>query len=186
MDGIRRSLGKYLPLLLVVFSSSEAFGFSCYTGITNSINFQTCSLDRSVPSILASSRIQSQTAKTTTQLFSSSPSNPFSSIIGDFAQSIMGKSDTVTANPQLDSSLQAIMAASSAKGSSSWSDIRSQLESVQTPEERKFRDNLVKGYGEGSPMHKVRLYDESNEESDIRVTFYRDHASWWYDSLLLL
>ena len=66
----------------------------------------------------------------------------------------------------------------SSKGAS-LSDIRSQLESVQTPEERKFRDNLVKGYGEGSPMNKVRLYDESNQEKDIRVTFYRDHASWW-------
>lgn len=85
----------------------------------------------------------------------------------------MGKGDSLKENTQLDASLRG------ASSSSSWSDIRTKLESVQTPQERKFRENLVKGYGEGSPLHKVRLYDESNQESDIRVTFYRDHASWW-------
>ena len=183
MDGIRRSLGKYIPLLLVVISSSEGFGLSTSSHTSTTLPIRTTyALDRGASSVLAS-RVKSQTAKTasaatTSQLFASAPNNPFSSIIGDFAQSIMGKSDSVTANPQLDSSLQAIMASASDKGAS-WSDIRSQLESVQTPEERKFRDNLVKGYGAGSPMHKVRLYDESNQESDIRITFYRDHASWW-------
>ncbi|KAL7568514.1 hypothetical protein ACA910_002634 [Epithemia clementina (nom. ined.)] len=61
----------------------------------------------------------------------------------------------------------------------SWSEIRTRLETLmETDEERNFRKNLAKGYGIGSPLHKVRLYNESNKEEDIRVTFYRDSASW--------
>ena len=60
----------------------------------------------------------------------------------------------------------------------SWGDIRNQLQSKQTNEELKFRDNLDKGYGKGSPLHKLRLFDESNKEEDVRVTLYRDSASW--------
>lgn len=185
MDGIRHSLGKFLPLLLIVVSSSEGFGLNSRLNTNQSLQTRTThALDRGgASSTLASRVIQKTTSQTTssattastsaTRLFSSSPSNPFSSIIGDFAQSIMGKADSVSTNTQLDASLQTILGAGS-----SWSDIRSKLEAVQTHEELKFRDNLVKGYGDGSPLHKVRLYDESNKESDIRVTFYRDSASW--------
>lgn len=60
----------------------------------------------------------------------------------------------------------------------SWDDIRSLLESQQTPEERKFRSNLDNGYGAPSPLHKLRLFDASNREEDVRVTLYRDSASW--------
>eukprot|EP00978_Attheya_sp_CCMP212_P029267 scaffold103445_cov58-Attheya_sp.AAC.6 len=60
----------------------------------------------------------------------------------------------------------------------SWEAVETQLEQQQTPEERAFRQNLIKGYGAASPLHKVRLYDESNKEEDVRVTFYRDSASW--------
>jgi glutathione S-transferase len=63
----------------------------------------------------------------------------------------------------------------------SWSQVRKQLESQQTTvEEKEYRNNLAKGYGEGSPLHTVRLYDPSTpvEEKDIRVTLYRDSASW--------
>jgi len=56
--------------------------------------------------------------------------------------------------------------------------IQSSLESKQTTEERKFRSNLQKGYGAASPLHKIRLFDESNNEDDVRVTLYRDSASW--------
>ncbi|KAL7495011.1 hypothetical protein ACHAWT_003605 [Skeletonema menzelii] len=56
--------------------------------------------------------------------------------------------------------------------------VRSSLESKQTSEERKFRSNLNKGYGAASPLHKLRLFDESNSEDDVRVTLYRDSASW--------
>jgi hypothetical protein len=55
----------------------------------------------------------------------------------------------------------------------SWDGLRSQLDSQQTETERQFRTNLSKGYGVGSPLHKIRLFDESNKEEDIRVTFYR-------------
>lgn len=96
-------------------------------------------------------------------------------MIGDFASSIMSRGDSVKPNPSLDATLSKLVSSSAG----SWEAIRSKLEALQTPEERKFRDNLSKGYGIGSPMHKVRLYDENNKEEDIRVTFYRDSASWW-------
>lgn len=63
----------------------------------------------------------------------------------------------------------------------SWETIRSTLEDAfETDDERLFRSNLPLGIGVGSPMHnKVRLFDETqHKESDIRVTFYRDSASW--------
>ena len=101
----------------------------------------------------------------------SSSNNPFSSMIGDMASSIFGSAGSVSANPKVESRL-------SSTTTLSWQDIRKQLEVVQTPEERSFRSNLTKGYGVGSPLHKIRLYDESNREEDIRVTFYRDSASW--------
>lgn len=63
-------------------------------------------------------------------------------------------------------------------GVSSWNDIRSELEAKQTGEEKAFRSNVEKGIGRASPLNKIRLYDETNQEKDIRVTFYRDHASW--------
>ena len=99
--------------------------------------------------------------------------NPFSSLIGDLASSIMN-GNTVEAKPAVDDALMAMKTSSR-----TWDDIRSHLRTQQTEEERQFRDNLPQGYGKlGSPLHKVRLYDESNSEKDVRVTFYRDSASW--------
>jgi glutathione S-transferase len=106
---------------------------------------------------------------TTSLYLASDGSNPFSSFIGDMASSLMGK--TVSSLPQVDKSLANIDVPS-------WEDIRFQLESLQTDEERSFRQNIENGHGIGSPMHKMRLYDETNTEKDIRVTFYRDSASW--------
>lgn len=60
----------------------------------------------------------------------------------------------------------------------SWDEIRDTLQSKQTPEEKKFRANLASGYGKASPLHKLRLFDESNKEEDVKVTLYRDSASW--------
>ena len=94
--------------------------------------------------------------------------------MGDFASAMIGKGGSVQMNTKLDSTLKSIMSSIT-----TWTDIRSKLETMQTEEERQFRNNLASGYGVGSPMNKIRLYDESNKESDIRVTFYRDHASWW-------
>lgn len=109
--------------------------------------------------------------------FMVSDKNPFSSMIGDVASSIFGngaKGDQSNAD-QVDAALKK----SGAKGKT-WAEIKDQLASQQTTdEERNFRQNLEKGYGiQGSPMHKIRLYDESNKEEDIAVTFYRDSASW--------
>jgi glutathione S-transferase len=97
--------------------------------------------------------------------------NPFSSMIGDVASSIFGGNKYVASNAKVEASLDSISV-------DSWSKIRETLESQQTPEERAFRKNLEKGYGIASPLHKVRLFDESNKEEDIKVTFYRDSASW--------
>jgi len=82
-------------------------------------------------------------------------------------------------SPEKLSELQALTAeALSSNGIGSWDDIRSTLESKQTPDERNFRSNLSKGYGKPSPLHKLRLFDESNNEEDVRVTLFRDSASW--------
>ena len=97
-------------------------------------------------------------------------SNPFL----DMASSIFGgnaKTNTVVGSPKVDAAL-----ASSTV--SSWSQVRQQLETVQTAEEKVFRQNLPNGYGVGSPLHKLRLFSEDNKEQDVRVTFYRDSASW--------
>lgn len=59
-----------------------------------------------------------------------------------------------------------------------WDQIRSMLEAKQTDEEKSFRSNLAKGLGKASPLNAIRLFDEEAKEEDIRVIFYRDHASW--------
>ena len=103
---------------------------------------------------------------------SSKNSNPsFSSLIGDMASSILGKKTPAECNPEIDRRMDEV--------GPSWEEVRSRLESQQQTddEERHFRTNLAKGYGiAGSPLHAVRLYDESNREEDVRVTFYRDSA----------
>ena len=98
-------------------------------------------------------------------------------MIGDVASSLFGsggKGDQQNAD-RVDAALEKI-----GIDSKTWSEIKDQLVSQQTTdEERNFRQNLGKGYGvQGSPMHKIRLFDESNKEEDISVTFYRDSASW--------
>jgi glutathione S-transferase len=60
----------------------------------------------------------------------------------------------------------------------SWDEIRSSLREKQTLDEQNFRINLSKGYGNPSPLHSLRLFDESNDEKDVRVTLFRDSASW--------
>jgi len=101
--------------------------------------------------------------------------NPFKSLLGDMASSIMsnvGGGDDSGVNEELDRKLNEI------SGLSSWDDIKTKLESKQTEEEKAFRTNVEKGIGKASPLNKIRLFDESNEEEDIRVTLYRDSASW--------
>lgn len=75
------------------------------------------------------------------------------------------------ANAQLDATISSLV-------TSQWEDIRSKLEAVQTEEEKQFRPNLETGIGRASPLNTIRLFDESNTEDDVRVVFYRDHASW--------
>jgi len=113
-----------------------------------------------------------------------SEKNPFSSMIGDVASSLFGggaRGDQATAT-RVDAALNNPKSDGGDNGieCKTWAELRDQLASQQTTdEERNFRQNLEKGYGiEGSPMHKIRLFDESNTEEDVVVTFYRDSASW--------
>ena len=102
----------------------------------------------------------------------SRPSNSFNPfrMVGDMASGLLG-GDSLQDQPTVD---KAIVSMESAGSLQSWTTIRSTLESkMETDIERNFRANLKKGYGEGSPLHKIRLFDESNKEEDIRVTFYR-------------
>lgn len=110
---------------------------------------------------------------TTTALSASGKFNPFANMLGDVASSIMGGGSQTSGpeDPQLmDATLESL--------STSWDTVRSTLEALQTREEREFRESLKTGRGPPSPLHKIRLYDDSNSEDDILVTFYRDSASW--------
>ena len=59
----------------------------------------------------------------------------------------------------------------------SWNALASSLASLQSPEERAFRENLAAGQGDNSPMATLRIFD-APKGTEPRVTFYRDSASW--------
>ena len=103
------------------------------------------------------------------------PTATFSSVISNMASSMFGGNNSMMSpnskNPKFDQQIETLNVPS-------WDRIRSLLEQQQTPEERLFRVNLQNGYGVSSPLHKVRLYNEQNKVEDVRVTFYRDSASW--------
>ena len=117
----------------------------------------------------------SQTTTTTSLMAEKRSGNPFQSFLGDAVSSIVSNVGGNGGNgnsDEVDKKLNEINALSS------WDDIRTILESKQTKDEKTFRSNVEKGIGRASPLNKIRLYDESNKEEDIRVTLYRDHASW--------
>ena len=97
--------------------------------------------------------------------------NPFQSLLGNMASyispSLGGNIDTSEVNMKLNN----------VDGMSTWEDVKSNLNSKQTENEKNFRDDVKKGIV-ASPLNKIRLFDENTKEDDIRVTFYRDHASW--------
>jgi glutathione S-transferase len=106
--------------------------------------------------------------------------NPFSSMIGDVASSLFGGSGGGGGGKEMNAEkVDTAFDKSPLANRKTWEEIKDKLSQVSTPEERAFRQNVEKGYGiDGSPLHKIRLYDESNKEEDIAVTFYRDSASW--------
>ncbi len=101
--------------------------------------------------------------------------NPFQSMIGDIASSLKstfsGGSGGDFNSVALDQKLNDIV-------TTSWEDIRTNLESKQTDEEKAFRSNVEKGIGPPSPLNKIRFFEESTSEKHVRVTLYRDHTSW--------
>jgi glutathione S-transferase len=117
-------------------------------------------------------------ATTTTGLHAvrSDSNNPFfAGRLGDMASSwFRGSNNELRpSRPELDDQFNQLVSQQY-----SWESIRSLLESQQTASERAFRNNVAMGYGEGSPQHKVRLYHKGNTIDKVRVTFYRDSASW--------
>ena len=161
------SSGKVLKTAL----ASSAVLFSSLFAVSNHTPVEALA----TPSFIARSSSLSSAKYSTSKLAAEGrPGNPFQTLIGDMASSIAsslpGQSKGTVDCDAIDSKLNDI--------SSSWEDIKSDLESKQTDEEKAFRSNVGKGIGAPSPLHKIRLYDESNKEEDIRVTLYRDHASW--------
>lgn len=139
------------------------------------IHYQNTVEALATPSLISRSSLSTAKYSTSKLAAERRPSNPFQTLIGDMASSIAssisggGTGDIDSA--AIDSKLNAIV-------TSSWEQIRSDLETKQTGEEKAFRSNVEKGIGPASPLNKIRLYDESNTEEDIRVTLYRDSASW--------
>lgn len=99
--------------------------------------------------------------------------SPVISIFGGMVSSIKSSISSFSGvtTDELDLALNSIVP-------TTWDEIQQKLESKQSPDEKSFRSNVEKGIGAASPLNKIRLFDESNKEEDIRVTFYRDHASW--------
>ena len=121
-------------------------------------------------------RANSIVGATSTSRFMSRPSNTFNPfrMVGDVASGLLGSLGVgdMESKPQVEKAIVSML--SSSGDLLSWKDIRQNLEqAMETEEERNFRTNLPMGYGVGSPLHKIRLYDESNQEEDILVTFYR-------------
>jgi glutathione S-transferase len=110
---------------------------------------------------------------TSSSLFERRPGNPITGLFSDMASSIssslMGSGNNLNVS-SLDAKLNSAT-------EDSWEDIRSKLEGKQTGEEKAFRSNVEKGI-QASPFNKVRLFEEGDSEGNIRVTLYRDHASW--------
>lgn len=141
------------------------------------------SLEESTSTAFTTSRqnlLSGRSSSISTSLFESG--NPFQSLFGNVASKISNLQQEGMMNyisqdqlSQLNSQTETILASAH---NMNLSLVRSSLESKQTSEERKFRSNLNKGYGAASPLHKLRLFDESNSEDDVRVTLYRDSASW--------
>ena len=123
-------------------------------------------------------QLQARNFRTDTTLFESS--NPFQSLFGNVASKISDlQQEGMTSVSQdelsqLASQTETILASEGINLDL----IRSSLETKQPAEERNFRANLQKGYGAASPLHKLRLFDESNKEDDVRVTFFRDSSGW--------
>jgi hypothetical protein len=117
---------------------------------------------------------KNKVSRGSSSLFERRPANPISALFSDMASSISSSLAGKSANFDVDGlngKLNSVVTAS-------WEEIRSKLESRQTAEEKAFRSNVDKGIGRASPLNKIRLFDESKTEKDIRVTLYRDHASW--------
>mmetsp|Transcript_32035 Transcript_32035/g.47309 ORF Transcript_32035/g.47309 Transcript_32035/m.47309 type:complete len:543 (-) Transcript_32035:540-2168(-) len=152
---IRKSLGTLVPLAVITSSNSFI-------------------LTHSTPSSAAAKKAAhtTPTLLNMSQKKRSSGTNPFSSMLGDLASSIISSSNNKISNSdELNAKLEKLSPLS-------WEEIRSQWEqSCATEEERNFRQLVQQGLV-ASPLNQIRLFHENQKEEDIRVTFYRDSASW--------
>lgn len=171
-----RSLRSTPFAYAAVFCGSVALFSSLRSPASFALAFSACSDAKLSLSTLTSAK-ESKTA-----LFSES--NPLKSIFGTVASSISNiqQSGMMSSLSSTDMSrLDVLTAETLARHdiAASWDTIRSVLATKQTTDdERFFRQNLEKGYGKASPLHSLRLFDESNKEEDVRVTLFRDSASW--------
>jgi glutathione S-transferase len=148
-----------LPFLFLLFSS-EISSTSAFTTSRQHLSRKTVGISTSL---------------------SESNNNPFQSLFGNVASKISNLQQegmmTSVSQDQL-FKLTSLTQMTLAAENMNLNTIRSSLESKQNADERRFRSSLEKGYGAASPLHKLRLFDESNDENDVRVTLYRDSASW--------
>lgn len=163
---------------LGAMASGAAARSSCgFLLVVTTAAFVACQSEAfSVPNNNSNTNCQSlsgnKVARSSSQLFQRRPENPITSLFSDMASSIL------TSGKSADFDVRGLSRKLKSVAAASWDEIRANLESKQTSEEKAFRSNVEKGIGRASPLNKIRLFDESNTEKDIRVTLYRDHASW--------
>eukprot|EP00565_Helicotheca_tamesis_P005071 CAMPEP_0185727006 /NCGR_PEP_ID=MMETSP1171-20130828/2814_1 /TAXON_ID=374046 /ORGANISM="Helicotheca tamensis, Strain CCMP826" /LENGTH=263 /DNA_ID=CAMNT_0028395471 /DNA_START=79 /DNA_END=866 /DNA_ORIENTATION=- len=101
--------------------------------------------------------------------------NPLQTLLGDMTSSLFSSTSSIKPSNAKAVTTKLLTLSTT----QTWDDISTTLTTHQTPTERAFRtQNLPLGYGPPSPLHHTRLYSTTNTESDIRVTLYRDSASW--------
>jgi len=179
---------------ILILSSAVLFSSSVtVAGFTpKNINFNNNKVTKTIANTRTTIETETTTRNRICTLLSSTrkdnDNNPFTSVVKDMASSLMGNfksSSSSMSSGEIDSKLSSLLSVSAGNDNDgedddySWENIRTVLESKQTTEEQMLHANLSTGYGvEGSPLHKIRLFDKSNTEDSVRVTFYRDSASW--------
>ena len=61
---------------------------------------------------------------------------------------------------------------------SSWKTLRGIWSAHPENENPNFRNDLKSGFGTASPLHTVRRFGSKDDDERVRVTLYRDSASW--------
>lgn len=171
-----------------VSKAATAFSFFAFTTICISqqqkqqrFSTQVAAFSHPTPTIVRNTLLKNTStikSSTSTSLQASkNNNNPFQSMFGDMASSFLSSVTTSSTTDysinlnQIESDLNEII------DDTSWQNIHKSLQEKQLPHEKEFRENVEKGLI-ASPLNKIRLFGKDQKEEDIRVTLYRDHASW--------